>query len=147
MLKAKKLKIKNGILVFDEDLILVNPEEAHECEYACIIECRNGHKYGNDHFGVPVPHFLYLCNVKYGCDYDDALIASMHKACTEKWPYFKDVLKHQIAPIYDPDNCGYMLNSFEWNQAPTIGYFAVYEVLDPLFNYNYIPYFPAKIIR
>ena len=147
MKTIKRLSIKNGILEFDHRFIVVNPESAKESEYACVIECRNGHKYGSEHFGIPIPHFLFLCNEKYGCDYNDDLIEEMHQACSDKWHYFKDVLANQIDPIDDPNHCGYMLNADEWDKAPTIGYFAVYEESDPLFKYHYIPSFPVKIIR
>lgn len=143
----KSIPIKNGILICPGDYIVVNPEEASACMYAGVVECRNSDKFGEKHFGEKIPHFIYFCNKKYGNEYDEDLFQWVNQLCINAWPYFKEVIGAQVDPIYDPDNPKRLINASEWVDAPTIGYFAVYEHGDEMYGADYQPPEGVRIIR
>ncbi len=136
----KKVALQDGYLICPENWIIVNPEEAENCLYAGVIECRNGSRLG-------IPHYVYLCNYRYGNEYPKGFTEDMEKQIANKYPVFKDVLAKQVTPIDDPDNPGVTLNADEWMEAPTIGHFSIYIQGDPMYGKNYNPPAGARIVR
>lgn len=143
----KKYPIKNGVLSCPKDWIVLNLEEAHNMEYAGVIECRNSKSFGMKHFNKAIPHFVFFSNIKYATDYNKNYINHINNLCREKWSDFDVVINSQVAPIYDPTNPCKILNEYEYLNAPTIGYFSIYEQGDPTYSSNYEPPAGARIIR
>lgn len=139
--------MKDGYLVCPENWIIVNPEAASNSMYACVLECRNFEAFGNTHFGRPIPHFVCYTSVKYGKDFDDAFYNDFSRLCVQAWPDFNTVLDMQVEPVKDPDKPGRVLNEKEWVNAPTLGFFAVYEEGDPVRPHDYEPPYGARIVR
>lgn len=143
----KKTLIKNGIFICPSSYIMINREAALDSLYACIIECRNSESFGAKYLGETIPHFVYFCNTKYADSYDDAFYELVNRECVLTWPKFKKVLECQVEPIDDPDDPGGILNAEAWFEAPTIGYYAVYEQGDNRFALGYKPPAGVRIVR
>jgi len=135
-----KIPILNGTLICPVDVILINPEAAISSAYACIIECRNSHKYG-------IPHFVYFSNIPSVYEYDNTYEKTIYSECQKIYPRFDDILTKQVEPIYDPDHPGFLLNFCEWNQAPTIYFYDIYVQGDPKYGPDYDPPLNIRIIR
>lgn len=130
-------KIEGGYVVCPEDWIVLNPEEAGQCCYAGVVECRRKEYH--------VPHFLFFTN-KRANRYDDKLYSRVNRMCCQKWPKFKEILAQQVQPIDDPNNPGFQLNADEWMAAPTLGYFALYVKGDPAPD-GFVPPMGAMVVR
>lgn len=115
-----RYEIEGGYVICPEDWIVVNPEMARQCHYAGVVECRRA----NYH----MPHFLFFTN-KTSREYDNTLYNEVNEACCKAWEGFRDILSKQVEPINDKN--GHTLNIEEWDAAPTLGYFALYEQGDP----------------
>lgn len=109
--------IKNGYVIYPANWITVNPEDAAECEYACVIECRNSAKYG-------IPHFLYLSH-SYPRYFSNAEITLINELCAAKSEAFRYALDHQVDLVNDPNHPGVYLNVEEHLAAPIIGHFSL----------------------
>ncbi len=143
----KKYPIKDGILICPDDWIILNPEQADTMSYAGVVECRNSENFGRKNFGRVIPHFLFFSNMKYGKEYDEYYTNHIDELCVNVWPDFQKIIDSQVEPIYDPEKPGRPINEEEWINAPSIGYFAIYEHGDPRFGPNYKPSTGARIIR
>lgn len=115
-----RYEIEGGYVICPENWIVINPEMARQCYYAGVVECRRA--------DYNMPHFLFFTN-KHRHDYDGALYKEVNEACCKAWPKFHEILAKQVKPIDDAD--GHQLNYKEWDEAPTLGYFALYEQGDP----------------
>lgn len=79
-----------------EDYILLNPKEAKESSYVCVMEVRNGGKYGrviHEPSGLRsgAPHFAYFLDKPVSeLDTDDT--ARLRSAALNVWPDLKEVL-------------------------------------------------------
>lgn len=135
----RKIPMKNGFLICPEEWIIVNPEEAKDSEYACVLECRNSSKYG-------IPHFLIFSNCETVKSYSQLYEESIYRKCCSAYPKFSEILEMQVTPIDDPDNPGLILNTDEWIGAPNIGLFDVYIQDDPKYGIKYNPPFGARIV-
>ncbi|MBO4678873.1 MAG: hypothetical protein J5626_04320 [Lachnospiraceae bacterium] len=138
------LKIKNGTVIFPDDWIVLNKESAEKHEFAGVVECRHHEKYN-------MPHFLYLCDYKYGCDYPDYFEEMIVKLCVEAYPEFQKIvdLQGQAHLVPDPTNPGMYLNLEAYRACPVIGSFHLLRDDDPLFEFNLkngLPY-DAMIIK
>lgn len=142
-----KYPLKDGVLICPDDWIVLNPAEACNMKYAGVIECRNSEDFGIEHFGKPIPHFLFFSNKKYGKEFDGAYTDRIDQLCAAVWPNFQIVLDNKVEAIYDPINRAQLLNCDAWRTAPTIGHFSIYEQGDPTFGPNYEPPLGARIIR
>ena len=132
--------IKNGVVVYPEDWIVVNREVAPERRYAGVVECR-------DADGIRIPHFLFFTNRQYAREYTEQEIAQINRLCAHASQIFARVQEMQVKPVPDPDHPGRYLNEKEYLDAPQIGYFALYEQGDPAYPSDYDPPYGAKIIR
>lgn len=112
----KRVKLKDGYLEIPSEWIVLNESDSDLYSYAGVIECRNSAHYN-------VPHFVFLNEHKYACDYTDDLYEKVHKMCIEVWPDFKEIIKKQVKPVPDPTTPGNYLNLDEFMAAPTIGHF------------------------
>lgn len=120
--QMKKIKLADGYLIIPADWIVVNPENASNCRYAAVLECRNSAKYG-------VPHFIYLNNFQYGRDFTDSMEEDFYRKCTKAWDRFSEIkeLSDKNQLVSDPDNKGQYLNTKEHLAAPIIGLFSIDE--------------------
>ncbi len=112
--------IKDGYVICPKNYIVINPEMAKESYYAGVVECRRT--------DYNMPHFLFFTNKK-GHQYDNNLYKEINNACCKAWEGFSEILAKQVEPI--DDEYGHQLNIEEWEAAPTLGYFPLYEQGDP----------------
>lgn len=135
----KKIKLADGYLIIPADWIVVNPEQAENCRYAAVLECRNSTKYG-------VPHFIYFNNYQYGNQFTDTMEENFYSLCRKAWPKFAEIEelsnKNQLVP--DPENKGQYLNAEAHLAAPIIGLFSIEEQGDRISGE---PPYGAMIVR
>ncbi|MCR5099323.1 MAG: hypothetical protein K6B14_10275 [Lachnospiraceae bacterium] len=135
----RQINIKNGVLHIPDNWIVVNPEDAEKCQYAAVMECQNSNRYG-------IPHFILLCNYRYGQDYPKDFENQFIKKCCVKWPNFKEqVLDKQVVGIPSMDGKG-LQNEKEFLEAPNIGIFHIWEENDEHLSSDETPY-GSKIVR
>jgi len=139
-IEMRKIIIKNGYITIPTDWILLNPDEAKNCTYAAVVECRYSEKYG-------IPHFLHFNNKKYGKDFDPEYEDFVSNLCVKAWPKFQDIIDRQVTLVADPADPSQYLNGDEYSSCPKIGVFHVYEKGDPLYGDNYEPPYGAMIVR
>lgn len=118
--RMRKVKLKDGYLIIPSNWIVLNEDEGNKYAYAGVVECRNSGLYN-------VPHFVFLNEYKYGCDYNEELYEYVHSMCIKAWPSFEDIIKKQVKPIPNPLKHGDYLNVKEFLEAPTIGHFHLPE--------------------
>lgn len=135
----KKIKLEDGYLIIPSDWIVLNPEQAENCRYAAVLECRNSAKYG-------VPHFIYFNNYQYENQFTDTMEEDFYSLCRKAWPKFIEIQelsnKNQLVP--DPDNKGQYLNGEAHLAAPIIGLFSIEEQGDRIIGE---PPYGAMIVR
>jgi len=134
------ISIKDGIVIYPEEWIVVNPDVSAQCRYAGVVECR----VTDD---VRIPHFLFLTNKKYAREYTDQEISQINRLCAYKSQLFAKVQAMQVQLIPDPNNAGRYLNEKEYLDSPQIGYFHLCVQGDPACPSDYDPPYGAKIIR
>ena len=115
------VRMKDAHIEIPYNWIMVNLNEAKNCKFAHVLECKHCGDYG-------IPHFIMFSN------HEGFITNEFHKKfvdyCCEKWINFKaDVLDKQVEPIYD-NNSGTILNSEEYDPSPAIGIFKI-PVLGP----------------
>ncbi|MFR3625288.1 MAG: hypothetical protein ACLTU1_16900 [Blautia wexlerae] len=136
----KTIPVKNGTVICPQDWIVVNLDQADQCEYAGVVECRNAERYG-------IPHFLFLTNTKYASDYSDQEIDHIDTLCAQESPLFAKALANQVSLIADPEHPGEYLNTKEHLASPFIGHFHLFEHGDPCYPADYKPPYGAMIVR
>lgn len=112
---TKKIPLKNGCLYIPGDWILLNPEDAENCEYAGVVECRNSYLY-------KIPHFVFFTQ-----DFASESETFINELCVKTYPKFREIMKMQVEPIPDPEKKGHYLNEKEFFTAPIIGHFLIPE--------------------
>lgn len=137
--RLKTIQIKDGIVIYPEDWILLNQDAAIVSRYAVVVECR-------DMDGIRMPHFLYFStsSLNYMSDYE---INKINQLCANSSTLFQEAQKRQVKLIEDPENPGQYLNLEEYLASPEIGHFNLYEQEDSLHQRGYEPPYGAKIIR
>lgn len=104
--KMQKIQILDGVLICPKEYKVINPEEAINMKYACIVECRNAKQY-------QIPTYLIFCNLPnpsfYGTDMKEQMLSKI----VAKDPGFEKVIAAQIQPIKDPEDCKAILNNEE----------------------------------
>ena len=130
--------IKDGYVLVPDNWIVANPEDAKDCSYAGVIECRRK--------DFNVPHFLFYTNRRSN-EYDKKFRDSINKRCCNKWPKFTEILRQQVEPIDDPKNPGHQLNADEWMAAPNLGHFELYVKDESDYPANYEPPFGAMVVH
>lgn len=130
----KTVSLKNGILVVPRDWILLDLERPEECEYAGVLETRNGAAYG-----IPEHYVFFLKKpVKEMSALDETGVVEY---CRKINPEYDRVLSEKtVKPVLAED--GRVLNLQEYQASPIPGCFPVPEQ-KPGEEYPY----GAKIIR
>lgn len=135
----KKVKLEDGYLIIPTDWIVVNPEQAENCRYAAVLECRNYERYG-------VPHFIYLHNDRIRNEFTDSMEEEFCELCRKAWDKFPEIeelnKKNKLVP--DPEHKDQYLNAEAYLSAPIIGIFNIEEQGENPFN---DPPYGAKIVR
>lgn len=138
--KMTTISIKDGVVIYPEEWVVVNPDVAAQCRYAGVVECR----VTDD---VHIPHFLFFTNNKYAREYSKQEITQINRFCANESKQFAKVLAMQVQLVPDPDHPGTYLNEKEFLDSPKIGYFHLYVQGDPTCPSGYDPPYGAKIIR
>ena len=134
----RTVPIKDGVVTFPSDWIIVNPEESALCSFAGVVECRNSEKFG-------IPHFLFFNNAASGKDYSEEELSRVDQLCAELSPEFASALQNQVSLKKKKKNPGKYLNIEEHLSSPFIGHFALYVKDDASKTGN--PPYGAMIIR
>lgn len=111
----KKVEIDGGYAIFPQDWVVVDEARAKNCKHVGVIEVRNGVRY-------KCPHFIIFSEIpinQFNNDMQDMYL----DRCQIAYPDFRRIRAMQIKPIYDENN--FLLNGELWEQAPTIGVFAM----------------------
>lgn len=138
--RLKTIQIKDGIVIFPEDWIILNQDAAPGSMYAVVVEIR-------DMDGIRLPHFIYfsISKLKNMSNYE---ISQINQLCANASKLFQEAQKRQVRLIEDPKNPGQYLNLEEYLASPEIGHFDLYEEGEhPLHQYDYEPPYGARIIR
>lgn len=114
----KKIELINGYVEFPERWVAVKNENPSECTNCGVLSVRNGLKYG-------IPSFLFFLKGKTINEMTDEDEKKVFDACVEVFPEFSLVLSSQVDPKYGSD--GSFLNLEQWDEAPTIGWFHVFD--------------------
>lgn len=117
-----RIELSNGYLIYPKEWIVTNPEEAEQCRYAIVLECKNSTIY-------QVPHFIYLTEYNFGeCNTDD-LREKIYDRCRKIWVRFSEIeeLNEKNKLIPDPNNPNCYLNLKEYMKLPIINLFYVSE--------------------
>lgn len=148
------IKLKNGFCKYPADWIVLEDIEgkAVECDYAGVVECRNGLKHGLN--GKPVPHFLFFCNTKYARDYSDKLQMKVFEGCRSKYPDFDRLLNMQSSledwERMDGNVYDLQTRRNEIDSLPKIGVFNIPVKGDPYYwnpsSPDYLPPYGAIVI-
>lgn len=138
--EMKTISIKNGSVIYPANWIVVNADQATQCEYAGVVECRNAERYG-------IPHFLFFTNEKYAKDYSQQEKTRINRLCAYASRLFADAEKQQVPLVADPEHPGEYLNSKEHLDSPYIGHFHLYEQGDPTYPSDYNPPYGAMVVR
>lgn len=109
----------NRSIIFPNDWVLLNAQDALNSSEAYVVECRNHGKYN-------IPHFLYLGNnseMKDG-DYTKEFRTKLYEIILNIYPDFQIVLNNQVdLNIIE----GKITNSADYEKAPTIGIFKIID--------------------
>lgn len=129
--------LNGGYILYPKDWIIVNPDEAMNCHFAGVIECRLA--------SYNMPHLLFFSSKKMSALTKDDF-EKINRKATEAYPAFKDMLEQQVTPIDDPDQPGHMLNADEWMKSPQLGYFPIYEFGTSTTSPYYFLPLPAMVV-
>ncbi len=127
--------IKNGYLVCPDDWIIVNKEDANRYEHAILVECRH-------HVDYEIPYFIYFCDGLKSVNNE-----SLYRRITHVWPRFSEILQKQVVAVDNPKQPGTMLNYEEWNAAPNIYCYPVFEKGGTFYPMNFEPPFGTRIVH
>ncbi|EPB8220769.1 hypothetical protein [Clostridium perfringens] len=122
----KKIEIQNGYVIFPEDWVILNEDDAKNCEYVGVIEVKNGTKYNS-------PHFLFF-STKPINELTNNDTKKLDEKCIKMFSDYQKILNDYIPLKYDEK--GEMLNGKEHISGPIPGYFAI---LDYGLDISYYP--------
>ena len=111
----QKVKMKNGYLVCPEDWIVVNNHNPLGCEYAGVVETKNGAKYN-------VPHFVFFFPAEIN-NMTELDIERVNDKCIDAYYDFKRILGMEVSPAFDKNHK--LLNAEAWMNSPHPGYFPI----------------------
>lgn len=113
--EMKKIKMKNGYLICPEDWIVVNNYNPLGCEYAGVVETKNGAKYNVPHFVFFLPKEIHRM--------DDNDIERVNEKCINAYYDFKRILGMEVSPVFNKEHK--LLNAEAWMNSPHPGYFPI----------------------
>lgn len=117
----KTIILKNGYVRYPDEWVAVknmDPKKASNCG---VLACRNSGKYD-------IPTFMFFLENKTIDEMDAEDESNVYEACKRVFPAFSEVLKSQVEPQYDKNHR--IVNLEAWDDAPTIGWFHVFDVDD-----------------
>lgn len=126
-----KYDISNGYVVYPEDWILVNPEDAAMATYVGVVEVRQKE--------LHIPHFLFFSSKKIN-QLDSSFFEKINTKCAELYPKFHDVLKMQVPYIEG-------VNEDEFLKSPQIGHFQIPVQGEDDYFKDHKPPYGAMVIR
>ncbi len=120
-----KIQMLDSYITIPDDWIVLNKEEAAQCEYALVVEVRWRNK------TKPIPHFVYFHNYSKSSQYDKTFFDKVNRKCVQAYPEFQEFIDwekshHDQELKPDPDNPGQFLNAEAFLEGPQIGHFPVY---------------------
>lgn len=140
--KMRKIKLSNNrSIVFPENWIIINKENALKSTEGYVLECRNHEKYN-------IPHFLILGDEKAmkNGEYTNEFKTNFYKRILDVFPDFQYVLDNQIESVMKN---GKIENYDEYESSPTIGIFKVINSEDlkkmRIFDKRYEPPYGAVV--
>lgn len=117
----KTILLADGYVKYPDHWVAVKNMEPKDANYCGVLQFKNGPKYG-------VPTFLFFLKNKTINEMNTDDEQQVFYACEKKFPEFFSILNSQVKPKRSPD--GTLLNSKEWDDAPTIGWFHVFDAED-----------------
>lgn len=109
------LPIADGFVFYPSEWIVIKNDIRESCRYVGTVEVRNGTRYN-------APHFLFFSKTPVNRIESEEREKIM-TACTEVYPAFRKILKHQIEPQYNENNK--LINGEQLISAPTVGLFQI----------------------
>lgn len=130
-LPMKRVRLRGETYaVVPDDWIVINESAGENCDYAFVLEVRNSERFD-------VPHFVYLSESEV-CSNEEIV-----EAASGIWPRMHEIRDMQVEPAYDRD--GTIINSKEWEDAPTIGVFPIEDASS--FSYGEEAPYDAMVYR
>lgn len=105
-------------VIAPNDWLVANPEAAESAHFAGVIEIKNGELYG-------APHFIIFTEDEPVQELGDEVKAELVARATAIWPRMKDVRADAVELKYASN--GGVLNQAEFDAAPRIGVFPLYD--------------------
>lgn len=138
----RKIKLSNNrSIVFPENWILLNKENALKSTEGYVLECRNHDKYS-------IPHFLYLGDdtaMRDG-EYTKEFKSQLFNSILSVYSDFQIILDNQVESVMKN---GKIDNYDEYESSPTIGIFKVINSKDlkkmRVFDQRYEPPYGAVV--
>lgn len=147
------IPIKDGIVTFPSDWVILDVGNSVECMYAGVVEIKNDEKYTRD--GKSLPHMLFYCNYKYANDYPNSLKNDIYSAIKRLYPEFSRIIQDEPT-IEEYYSVNYKTKEGrakgkELASRPAVGLFALPEYLDPIYwnssSPNFEPVLGAMVVR
>ena len=123
----RRINIMDGYVIFPENWIVTKYENAKSCQYAGVIETKNGSKYN-------IPHFIVFSS-KPISEITKEDSDKIFLCCCQEYPEFQEILKKDIPIQYDEFHK--IINGKEWLEAPHPAIFPIKEYRDADYDYPY----------
>ena len=139
----RKTDMKDGYIVYPADWVVLDGVQcdAKDSVRACVIEVKNGKKYG-------MPHFLFFTNKDVGDPFTIDEENAIHLACIKAVPNFAQVLRDGVdqptMPMSDPR---YKEAAKRFLASPIPGIFYNPATDDPYYCMQDEPLFGCRIVR
>lgn len=139
----KRTDMKDGYIVYPADWVVLDGVQcdAKDSVRACVIEVKNGKKYG-------MPHFLFFTNKDVGDPFTIDEENAIYLACVKAVPNFAQVLRDGVdqptMPMSDPR---YQEAAKHFLASPIPGIFFIPATDDPYYCMQDEPLFGCRIVR
>ena len=139
----KRTDMKDGYIVYPADWVVLDGVQcdAKDSVRACVIEVKNGKKYG-------MPHFLFFTNKDVGDPFTIDEENAIYLACVKAVPNFAQVLRDGVdqptMPMSDPR---YQEAAKRFLASPIPGIFFIPATDDPYYCMQDEPLFGCRIVR
>lgn len=149
----KAMPIKDGIVTFPDDWVVLDVGNPSECMYAGVVEIKNDEKYTENR--EPLPHMLFYCSYKYSNEYTQQLKNDIYTAIEQLYPIFSRIVQDEptLEEYYSANfrTKEGRAKARELASRPAVGLFALPEYLDPIYwnssSPNFEPVMGAMVIR